>query len=87
MGANIRTFAVRRNETAEVRQTLTDWLIAKGFEPSDSPRLFAAGPQRERSLLLSINDDWTIVAYSHAMQEGDRLVFRSLPLRDFDVAE
>jgi hypothetical protein len=81
MGATLRTFALRRAKSGDVRQTLVSWLRAKGFELSEGPVLFPFDPVTERGLVLSENGDWTIVAYSHEMEEGDRLVFELNKLR------
>jgi hypothetical protein len=81
MGATLRTFAVRRAGSSDVRQSLVSWLRAKGFELADGPLLFPLDAETERRIVLSENQDWTIVAYSHEREEGDRLVFELKKLR------
>ena len=75
MGADIRTFSVRRASGQEVREMVVSWLAAKGFEPCDEPSLFPFDPETERGIVLAETSDWTTVAFSHAFEEGDRLVF------------
>jgi len=75
MGADIRTFSVRRASGQEVRDLVVSWLGAKGFEPCDEPSLFPFDPETERGVVLSETPDWTTVAFSHGFEEGDRLVF------------
>ena len=81
MGATLRTFAVRRAGASDVRQSLVSWLRAKGFELADGPLLFPLDAETERRIVLSENQNWTIVAYSHEREEGDRLVFELRKLR------
>ena len=81
MGATVRTFAVRRAASSDVRQSLVSWLRAKGFVLAEGPFLFPLDAETERRVLLSENQDWTIVAYSHELEEGDRLVFELKKLR------
>ena len=75
MGADIRTFCVRRANGQEVRELVVSWLAAKGFEPCDEPSLFPFDPETERGIVLAETPAWTTVAFSHAFEEGDRLVF------------
>ena len=56
MGATLRTFALRRVKSGDVRQTLVSWLRAKGFELSEGPVLFPFDPVTERGLVLSENE-------------------------------
>lgn len=75
MGADIRTFSVRRASGQEVRELVVSWLGAKGFEPCDEPSLFPFDPETERGVVLAETSDWTTIAFSQWFEEGDRLVF------------
>ena len=75
MGADIRTFSVRRASGQEVRELVVSWLGAKGFRPCDGPSLFPFDPETERGIVLAETSDWTTIAFSHRFEEGDRLVF------------
>jgi hypothetical protein len=81
MGANLRTFAVRQADQDEVRHALVSWLGAKGFELYEEKRLFPFDAETERGAVLSETPDWAILAFSHAYEEGDRLVFELNKLR------
>jgi hypothetical protein len=75
MGADFRTFSVRRASGPEVRELVVSWLGAKGFEPCDETSLFPFDVETERGVVLSETPDWTTIAFSHGFEEGDRLVF------------
>lgn len=52
------------------------WLQAKGFEQvSEDASLFPFEEEDDRGLVIAWNGRWTIVAYSHWSQEGERLAF------------
>ncbi|NLY00163.1 MAG: hypothetical protein GXY83_29035 [Rhodopirellula sp.] len=76
MGANLRTFAARHASRDEVRLAVVSWLAAKGFDPCVEDPLFPFDPETERGVVLSETSGWIIVAFSHAYEEGDRLVFK-----------
>ena len=75
MGANIRTFSVRRATGQEARDLVVAWLGAKGFEICDETSLFPFDPETERGVVLTETSDWLTIAFSHGFEEGDRLVF------------
>ena len=75
MGADLRTFSVRRASGQEVRDLVVSWLGAKGFQPCDETSLFPFDPEAERGVVLAETPDWTTIVFSHEFEEGDRLVF------------
>jgi hypothetical protein len=82
MGATFRTFAVRRGKSSDVRTLIVSWLRAKGFELTETQGLFPFDPETERGIVLSESQDWTVVAFSHSFEEGDRLVFEFTKLQE-----
>ncbi len=72
MGADIRTFSVRRGTGREVRDLVVSWLGAKGFVICDETSLFPFDSETERGVVLTETSDWLTVTFSHGFEEGDR---------------
>lgn len=74
MGTWNRNFLVRHAEADAVRSKVIYWLERKGFDQSVDAPLFDDFAADERYLCLVSNQEWTIVLYSEAFLEGDRLL-------------
>lgn len=75
MGAWTQSLAIQSRDRTEVRQTIINWMLAKGFVLNSEPRLFRCDDERERGVYLFSNAAWSIVLYSQKFDELERLVF------------
>lgn len=74
MGSFYSSYSIPGEVHEEVRQLVTAWLGAKGFEEVDEPQLMELDETQERGVFLYWNDHWTIVLYSN-YDEEQRLHF------------
>ncbi len=74
MGTWNRNFLVHHAKADVVRNKVVHWLERKGFDQSVDAPLFDDFADDERYLCLVSNLEWTIVLYSEAFLEGDRLL-------------
>lgn len=81
MGASFFNFAVPTTDTAAVEMLLNAWLEHKGFVRRDVTPRFECHREHERGVFLITGSRWTVILYSHAIEEGRRLQFELGKLR------
>jgi hypothetical protein len=69
MGSFYSSYSIPGNVHGEVRQLLTAWLNAKGFEEVDESQIMELDDTQERGVFLYWNDHWTIVLYCNFAEE------------------
>jgi len=76
MGAFYNSICIPGKHPREVRESLSRWLHARGFELSAQPMLFDLDGEAERSAFVLWNDRWTVVVFSK--YEEERRLIREL---------
>lgn len=74
MGTWSRNFLFPKHEPAKVHERFVTWLERKGFDLRGRPSVFETDSEEERSAFLVSNAEWTVLIYSEAFPEGDRLL-------------
>ena len=74
MGTWSRNFAIPKADAAAVRQDFVNWMERRGFDLMERPPLLSLHKDDERIAFLFSNEKWTIIVYSEAFLEGDRIL-------------
>lgn len=76
MGAFYNSICLPGASVLQVRESLTRWLVLRGFEPVPETTLFDLDGELERSAWLIANESWTVVVFSK--YEEERRLIREL---------